>query len=291
VNVTTKLVSARWRILIAMLARLPQGGLSRITGRVARLTIPRPLRAPLLGAFARSLGAAIDEAERPLLEYRSLDEFFVRRLRPGVREWPCDPDVVASPVDGVIGEFGRIESGQALQAKGRHYSLAQLLDSPDWARYEGGDFITFYLSPRHYHRVHAPVSGRVPHTHWIPGALMPVNLAAIELVDDLFPRNERVVCWLEDSAAGSIAVVAVGAFNVGRITAAFDPDVSTNAPRASARTRTYESPIRVQQGDEILAFHLGSTVILLFEPGRIAWKDSVENGREIRLGQAIASLR
>jgi phosphatidylserine decarboxylase len=290
VNATTGSASARWRILIAILARLPQGGLSRMTGRVARLTIPRPLRAPLLGAFARSLGAAVHEAERPLHEYRSFDEFFVRRLRPGARVWPRDPNVVASPVDGVIGEFGRIESGRALQAKGRHYSLARLLDSPDWARYESGDFITLYLSPRHYHRVHAPVFGRIPRTHWIPGALMPVNAAAIDRVDDLFPRNERVVCWLEN-ATGSLAIIAVGAFNVGRITAAFDPELSTNAPRAGALTRTYDSPILVDQGDEILAFHLGSTVILLSEPGRIAWKDSVEKGREVRLGQAIASVR
>ena len=282
-------VSLGWRLMIAAIARLPERALSRLTGRVALLTVPRFLRAPVFRAFARSFGIRIDEAERALEDYTSLDAFFVRRLRPGARAWPRDPAMIASPVDGRIGEFGHIEKGAALQAKGQPYSLAQLLDSPVGQRFEGGDFITLYLSPSHYHRVHSPVSGTIPWTRWIPGALLPVNLAAIELVSDLFPRNERVVCWIDD-ASSAVALVAVGAYNVGRITAAFDADSATNRRGATARTRSYDPAVRVECGAELLTFHLGSTVILLFEPGRVRWTASVARGSEVRLGQGIASL-
>jgi phosphatidylserine decarboxylase len=273
--------------VIAAIARLPAGALSRLTGRIAALHLPRPLRTPVLKVFARAFRIAIDEAELPLVEYASLDAFFVRKLRPGVRSWPADADPITSPVDGCIGEFGRIENGRALQAKGRSYSLVQLLDAGAGHRFEGGDFITLYLSPRHYHRVHSPVSGMLQWTRWIPGRLFPVNRAALETVSDLFPRNERVVCWL-DGGAGAIALVAVGAYNVGRITAAFDADAATNRRGAKAATRTYDPPVSVNRGDELLTFHLGSTVILLFEPGRVAWTESTIPGSEVRLGQAIA---
>jgi len=274
-------------MLIATVARLPARALSRFTGRLARIRVPPPLRRPLFTMFARVFRIATEEAELSLGDYTSIDEFFVRRLRAGLRSWPDDPDVITSPVDGRIGEFGRIEKGRALQAKGRSYSLAQLLDEPAGQRFDSGDFITLYLSPSHYHRVHAPASGTLPWTRWIPGALLPVNLAAIETVSDLFPRNERVVCWI-DSTAGALALVAVGAYNVGRITAAFDAGAAANRRGAIASTRAYEPPLRVRRGDELLSFHLGSTVILLFEAGRIAWTGSVITGSEVRLGEAIA---
>lgn len=304
---------ALWRIVLALLARLPQGAISRMTGRLARVPLPRWARRPVLGTFVRRAGIDMSEAERALEEYTSLDELFVRRLRPGARTWPDAPGLIASPVDGIIGEFGRIHEGRAIQAKGIAYAIERLLDLPDARDFENGDFLTIYLSPRHYHRIHAPISGHIRHTRWIPGALLPVNPAAIHSVVDLFPRNERVVCRIESAGApdavgaahataagadaagdardgaGSMALVAVGAFNVGCITASYDPGMRANRPRAEPVTRVYDPPIAVHRGDEILAFHLGSTVILLFEPERIRWADAVATGGEIRVGQVIAS--
>jgi phosphatidylserine decarboxylase len=280
-----------WRATLALLARLPQAALSRGLGRLADAPVPRSARRSVLGAFARSVGIDVAEAELPLDEYGSVNEFFVRRLRPGVRAWPHDDTTIASPVDGIVGRHGTIRDGRLIQAKGRFYSAAALLASErDAAAFEGGSFLTIYLSPRHYHRIHAPCSGRIIAARYVPGALLPVNEPAVLHVADLFPRNERVICCIE-GPLGRTAVVAVGAYNVGRISTAFDPDWAgpggsvANRRASSASTRRYDPPVAVRQGDEIMAFHLGSTIILMTEPGpRI---EALAGGSEVRLGDAV----
>ena len=277
-----------WTALLALLARLPQGALSRATGRLADLRIPRPLRKPLLGAFARTAGIDTTEAEHPPATYDSLDAFFVRRLRPGARTWPDDSGIITAPCDGISGPSGRIENGRLIQAKGRTYTVADLLDDDAAARRcEGGAFLTIYLSPRHYHRVHAPVAGTVRTVHHVPGALLPVNAPAMERVPHLFPRNERLICPME-SDRGVVAVVAVGAYNVGRITVAFDDTIRTNRRGARRATHTLDPPVALRRGDELLAFHLGSTVVLVFERDRVQLVETLAPGQEIRLGQPIA---
>jgi phosphatidylserine decarboxylase len=286
-DVSPDLPSRGWRLTLAALKRLPQGALSRGFGRVADTPIPRPLRRVILGNFARMLGIDESEAEHPIDQYGSLNEFFVRRLKRGARMWP-DAGKVGSPVEAVAGQLGMISNGTLVQAKGRSYSVKSLLeDELEAARYEGGSFITLYLSPRHYHRIHAPMAGSIPKARHVPGKLLPVNAAAVLHVPSLFAVNERLICYL-DSAAGRIAVVAVGAYNVGRISAAFEPGWTTNRRKAGSETHTYETPVSVRVGEEIMAFHLGSTVVALFEPG-VRLFDSIEPGQEIRLGQPIAS--
>jgi phosphatidylserine decarboxylase len=268
--------------------------LSRSLGRLADTPLPRSLRQPVLGLLASSFRIDLGEAERPLREYRSFNDLFVRRLKPGLRHWPRSDTVAGSPVDGIVGQVGTLGGGQAVQAKGRSYSVAQLLGSEAEAeRFERGLFVTLYLSPRHYHRIHAPTGGAIPAARYVPGALLPVNDAAVKHVEGLFARNERLLCHL-DGPLGRIAVVAVGAYNVGRISAAFDPDWNgpdgswvTNRRRRPPLERRYDPPRRVEQGDEIMAFHLGSTVVLLFEKGRAHPDPACEPGREVRLGDAI----
>jgi phosphatidylserine decarboxylase len=199
-------------------------------------------------------------------------------------------------VDGRFGEAGRIEEGRLLQAKGRWYTVAELLaDEQDAARFGQGAFLTFYLSPRHYHRIHAPAAGKVTALRRIPGALLPVNAAAIASIDRLFPRNERAICML-DGPAGRVAVVAIGAFNVGRITASFLPRDDgeetqiTNLRGVLARPARLDPPVVVERGAELMAFHLGSTVVLLFEPRRIELDPLIETGIEVRLGAQIGTI-
>jgi phosphatidylserine decarboxylase len=253
----------------------------------------------VLGLTARLLGMDLSEARDPLSAYGSLDELFVRRLRAGAREWPARRDVAGSPVDGVVGAHGAIEAGELLQAKGRRYTVAELLDDGSAAaRFQGGSYLTLYLAPRHYHRIHAPVGGRVAAARHVPGRLLPVNRPAVGRIDRLFPRNERLMAVLEPHAAGpmdarggywvggAVAVVAVGAFNVGRITADFDDGLTTNRRGAKAMTRHYEPPIVVERGDGLMAFHLGSTVVLLFQR-RVEYAAGVVQGAEIRLGQPL----
>jgi phosphatidylserine decarboxylase len=288
-------VGRGWRWALAGLARLPQGALSRGFGRLADLPLPRPLRGPILGSFARIMGIDLAEAEHPPGAYRTLNAFFVRRLRAGLRPQPQDPGAVSSPVDGIVGSFGTVTEGRLLQAKGRRYSAAALLRDPlEAGRFEGGHFLTLYLSPRHYHRIHSPMDGELAKAAHLPGALLPVNAAAVAGIADLFPRNERLLCYL-DGEAGRCAVVAVGAYNVGRISAAFDQ--AWNAPPGEGgwvtnrgrvdEVRSYAPPRRVRRGDEIMAFHLGSTVILLFEPGALTLEPGLVPGAEVRLGQQI----
>ena len=280
-----------------MLGRLPQATLSRGLGHVADIPVPRRLRPVILGRVARALGIDISEAERPLEEYGSLNELFVRRLRPGVRTWPRDVTTVASPVDGILGQLGPIDHGALIQAKGRRYSAADLLGGIDADRYAEGTFVTIYLSPRHYHRIHTPVEGGVIAAWHLPGALLPVNEPAVSHVDNLFPRNERLVCSME-TGLGRVAVVAVGAYNVGRISAAFDQRWSgargegwvTNRPGgAAAESRRYEPPVRLEQGAELMAFHLGSTIVILTER-RLVIEPDMTPGREVRMGEVVARL-
>lgn len=294
-TVSPEIPAAKWRIMLTVLRRLPQAGLSRGFGRVADVPIPLPLRSKVIGTFAAALGIDASEAEHPIPHYRTLNEFFVRRLRQGARLWPADPAVVTSPVDGVVGQLGQIAHGQLIQAKGRVYETAELLDDrAQAARYSTGSFITIYLSPRHYHRIHTPLAGNIPSARHIPGLLLPVNAPAVQHVDRLFVRNERLVCYV-DGSGGRTAVVAVGAYNVGRISAAFDPGWSdsagigwvTNKRGTEPETRTYEPSRPIAKGAEIMAFHLGSTVVLLFEPG-MELRSELEPGLELRVGQPIA---
>ncbi len=294
--VSPELPTTTWRAILALLGSLPQGTLSRGFGAVADIPLPRPLRAPVLGAFARAVGIDRSEVERPIDEYETLNQFFVRRLAAGARSWPADENVAGSPVDGIAGQVGTIRGGRIVQAKGRWYSAAELLDSAEQARaFDGGAFATLYLSPRHYHRIHAPTAGRIDSARHIPGALLPVNGPAVAHVQDLFARNERLLAYL-DGPLGRVAMVAVGAYNVGRISAAFDPLWSaapgrsgwvTNRRGADAETRSYDPPVRVRQGDEVMAFHLGSTVVLLFEPGRVRLAPELRPGVAVRLGEPL----
>jgi phosphatidylserine decarboxylase len=264
---------------------------------MAELRIPGPLRGPLVRTFARMVGADLSEASLAPERYASISAFFTRELREGVREWPDDPDVAASPVDGIVGASGSIQSGTALQAKGMPYSIAALLGSEQSAGcYEGGAYLTLYLSPRHYHRIHAPVAGWVHEVRAVPGALLPVNLPAVQGVPALFPRNERVVVEMERAGDGArVALVAVGAFNVGRISSIFDPalnvlpgrGISNIGDGSGLREWEYADPREIERGRQLLAFHLGSTVVLLFGSKALASQrlhEGLRLGAEVRLG-------
>ena len=297
-SLSPEIPSRGWRVTLSLMSRLPKGALSRAFGRMADAPLPQRLRRPVLSSFASLVGIDVSEAELPVSDYPSLNAFFVRRLRPGVRDWGGDPSQAGCPVDGVVGQVGEAEAGRLIQAKGRGYTVRDLLVDPREAeRFSGGVFATIYLSPRHYHRIHAPAGGGITDARHIPGALFPVNAAAVAHLPELFARNERLACYI-DTPVGRMAVVAVGAYNVGRISAAFDAGWTgtgargrwvTNRRKAlEPRQRKYDPPVPVRKGDEIMAFHLGSTVIVLFEPGSVVLDPSMQTGREIRLGSPMA---
>lgn len=277
------------RAFIAVMKLMPKATVSRAVGAMTRFPAPRFVHRRAAQIFARRYGVSVAEAERPIEDYRRFGDFFTRRLKPGARPIAPGEDVVVSPVDGAVCAAGDTADGRLYQAKGRSYSLAQLLDDSAAGRvFEGGAYATLYLAPRDYHRIHAPLGGAITGFTYIPGTLWPVNPPSVRCVPNLFAINERLVTYLS-TPLGRAAVVKVGATCVGRIRASYD-EVLTNRGAPTRRVR-YERPIAAAKGDELGVFEMGSTVILLFEPGRVRWDPSLSEGATVRMGQAIGAKR
>lgn len=271
-------------LLLRLLRFVPKNLVSRAFGVVARIRRPRAFVRALNRFWVRRFDVDVGEAARPVESYESLLAFFTRELKPGAREVTAEPDALASPVDARVGAFGAVDGGRLLQAKGMDYSLAALLGSEeDAARFAGGSYLTLYLSPRDYHRIHAPREGRVTRTRYEPGTLWPVNGPATRTVPSLFAVNERVTTWLETDR-GAIAVVMVGATNVGSIRLSYHPLVTNQGGRRQALA--HEPPIGVARGDHLGTFELGSTVVLVAEAKDLAWSGFTE-GEWIPMGRAI----
>lgn len=240
-------------------------------------------------AFARLVGARLDEVELPLDQYESFGSFFTRRLRDGARTVVDGDDVAAvAPCDGLVAAAGTSSDGRLIQAKGRDYAVGDLVVDPDLARaVDGGAYATIYLSVRDYHRVHAPCDGELLGYDYVPGALHPVATWFADHVPELFARNERMVLHLRTRRLGRIAMVMVGALGVGGVALAHD-GVSSRDYRGNTRevvSVRYDEPIPFARGDEIGRFELGSTVVLLFEPGRA--EIGIPAGTPVRFGQAL----
>jgi phosphatidylserine decarboxylase len=278
------------RIALALLRALPKHALSRGAGWLAARHLPAALRVPALRAFGRAVGADFAEVAEPLHSFESLQAFFTRSLRQGVRPIDPAPDAVVSPCDGTWGAAGRIERGQILQVKGRRYELAALLGDADAAhRFEGGAFATLYLAPRDYHRFHAPCAGRVRRATYLPGELWPVNRIGVEGVEGLFATNERLCAFVAAAgAAEDLALVAVGATMVGKVRLTFD-DLCTNCGGTRPETRAYGDGIPLAKGEEWGRFEFGSTIVLVAAP-ELLTLDVQPPGTVVRLGQRIGRL-
>jgi phosphatidylserine decarboxylase len=268
---------------------------SGLVGWGARRSVPPRLRRLAYRAFARAVGANLDEVELDLDGYASFGDFFARRLRPGARQVDPSPGAIISPCDGALAARGTAVAGELVQAKGHLYRLAELVaDGELAARLTGGAYITIYLSPRDYHRVHVPCDVRVLGYDYLPGALWPVNPRFAARREGLLARNERVVIRLHAGALGHVALVMVGASGVGNIRLApalcgGPGERDSAAWRAAAEPRRVElADVALQRGDELAAFQLGSTVVLLFEPGAVELEGEVGDG--MKFGQRIGRL-
>ncbi len=261
---------------------------SRGVGRVSDLRLPRPVLDRMIATYCRVYGTSLDECVVPEGGFDTFDQFFTRRMKPGMRPVDMDPGVVVSPADGTIQGIGEVTRGKMIQAKGRSYRLEELLgDKVPCARLEGGTYVTVYLSPRDYHRVHFPCDGEITGCRHIPGRLYTVAPRATEVVERLFARNERLTTLLQ-CAGRTAAVVMVGAVGVGRISVAYGPMV-TNVGRHCGST-SFDSPIAVRKGADLGEFHLGSTVVMVLERG--PW-DYVgpSVGAAIRMGEPLLRVR
>jgi phosphatidylserine decarboxylase len=243
--------------------------------------------------FAARYGVDMSEAAEPdLASYKSFNDFFTRALHDRARPLAASP--LICPVDGAVSQFGRIKGDQVFQAKGHFYSTAALLggDKTLAARFHDGFFATLYLSPRDYHRIHMPCTGRLTRMIYVPGALFSVNPTTARGVPGLFARNERVVCVFENEA-GPFVLVLVGATIVGSMATVWHGVV--NPPR-SGRVREWrydDRDVVLQQGEEMGRFLLGSTVVMLFpqrpaDQAPLQFNPGWAPGSPVRLGEPMA---
>ncbi len=263
---------------------VPKNHFSRAVGRLVHTRLPKPLSRRLVRWFAKTYQIDLDAAARPADEYPSIGHFFIRDLREGLR--PIESDFV-SPADATLRAFGLVENGRLEQVKGKSYTVARFLgDDADAQRYAGGAFFNLYLSPQDYHHVHSPVSGTIVRSAHIPGKLWPVNDWSMANIDELFSVNERVVTYI-DGALGRVAVVMIGATNVGKMTVTYDSFIS-NAGAFKTAVRDYATPIPIAAGDRLGTFHMGSSVVVLLEPGRVdLTKVRLEPKQKVRYGMAF----
>lgn len=262
---------------------LPKHLLSRAAGALAASEW-RWIKAPLISLFKRAYGISLAEAHRTnAADYKSFNDFFTRALALGARPIDGGPDdnVLVSPVDGIVSEFGPIEDGKLMQAKGVHYELAEMLGDAELAqRCAGGSFITIYLAPANYHRIHAATRGTLTRTIALPGELFSVNATTATHLPGLFVRNERLTC-VYDSPQGEAAIVFVGALIVASI-----ETVWSDAQSPYQQRETRDHSFAFEQGDELGRFLLGSTVVLCLPPG-LEFLPAVKPGAVVRLGMRL----
>jgi phosphatidylserine decarboxylase len=271
---------------------LPKHLLTRVIYALARSESPFVKRT-FLRIFLGNFNIDMTEAAQPdPFAYRSFNDFFTRALRPDARPIASDPSLIVSPVDGTVSQCGQLNDGSILQAKGRYYSLNELLagDERAVAAYRGGSFACIYLAPYNYHRIHMPYAGTARSNVYVRGDLFSVNAATARAVPDLFARNERLICEF-DTAVGRVAVVLVGALFVGSIETVHCGEVNP-PPRARKAPVNIATGVGRQftKGEELGRFNMGSTVVLLFERDRIRWDSALVPGATVRLGGSIAQV-
>jgi phosphatidylserine decarboxylase len=271
-------------LYLALQRALPQHLLSRLAGGLAETRVPW-VRRRLIRAAMRRFRIDLTEAAEPDCErYASFNDFFTRELKTGARPLMGDARTLVSPADGVISEAGRIAGNTLLQAKGSTFTLEALLGESG-ARTAGlrdGRFITVYLSPRDYHRVHMPLSGTLIATRYIPGRLFSVNARTARALPNLYARNERLVCWF-DTPAGQMAVVLIGALLVAGI----DTIWQGRYLPATLREDSFEkTPVELVRGAELGRFRFGSTVVVLAPRG--VELTLATSGLSVRMGEELA---
>lgn len=266
---------------------LPKRRLSRLVGHLMHWEGPSWLIHPSIKAFASFYKIRLDEAERPYNDYPSIGEFFVRRLKPGIR--PVGQSWAVHPADSRITQAATIDDGTLIQAKGHTYKLSEFThDSDSDKKWAGGLFLTYYLCPTDYHRVHSPVDGVIKAVRYMPGMLWPVNEWSTQNVPNLFTVNERVLVEIETDL-GVVGVVFVGATNVGHIVLTFDEQIRGNqeGPRLP-QYKTYPEGIAIKKGEELGMFRMGSTVVMLYPPiFRQKFQKELDLGPVVRVNAAL----
>ncbi len=270
---------------------LPHHPLSRLMGLLTH-SKNKTWKNLFINQIIRHYHVNMEEAlEDSIDNYTCFNDFFTRELKPGVRPIVSRPNAISCPADGAVSQYGRINDFDIFQAKGKYYTVHELLGgNPQRTElFKDGEFATIYLSPKDYHRLHMPLDSTLKQMIHIPGRLFSVNNATANSVPRLFARNERVVS-LFDTEAGPMALVLVGAIFVASIETIWH-GVITPPTSSTIRTWNYgENPPVFQRGEEMGRFNMGSTIIVLFAKDRINWSEDLASGKPVKLGQLLGKI-
>jgi phosphatidylserine decarboxylase len=278
------------KLFIGIQYILPARLLGACTKRLAR-NQSAWLKNLLIRSFTRLF--TIDESEMDrdrATDYPSFNAFFTRELKSGARPVDMDPQSICSPADGRVQQAGQVSYGRMIQAKGMTFSAGELLnaEAADVEPFDGGAFMTIYLAPHNYHRVHAPLAGQLRRMHFIPGSRFSVNRVTADSIPGLFARNERVAC-LFDGPHGPYWLVFVGAMNVASISTAWSGEISSGHELTETVFDDGSGPT-FNKGDYIGHFNLGSTVIVIFPRDTVSWDQSLQPLDNLVVGRSIGSL-
>ena len=272
---------------------LPHHFLSRLVFYATRSQW-RPWKNLLIKYFIRLYRVDMNIAKQAdYRQYSSFNHFFTRELNNDARPIVADIECIASPVDGTISQTGLISDTDIFQAKGRLFNLTALLAAkPELSNYfRNGCFATLYLSPRDYHRIHMPIDGQLEEMIYVPGRLFAVNNSAARNIDQLFCRNERLI-KIFDTVIGKMAIISVGALFVGSMETVWAGQITPARKREISHWHYQHTGqnISLSKGEELARFNMGSTVILLFGPGRIEWSQALQPESPVKMGATLGKI-
>lgn len=267
---------------------LPQHGLTRLIGQVADCKIPW-LKNFLIRRFIAlyKIDLALAESDN-LHDYPSFNHFFIRKLKSTARPLVQGQKTIASPADGSIAAIGNIQKNQLLQVKHFYFDLDKLLGGHQALAetFYDGTYVTIYLAPHDYHRVHMPLTGTLQQTLYVPGKLFSVNRTTTERIPELYSRNERLISVFS-TEVGEMAVILVGAMIVGNIKTVW----MSQPLRSLQHTITpYTDNLTLNKGDELGYFNMGSTVIVLFQKNKVTWSPALQENSLVQFGQLIGNI-
>ena len=280
---------ARYFVILQYI--LPRFWLTSLVYRLARIRTPA-IKNFLISGFVRLYKVPVDEVKLSVPDdFETLNDFFVRELETDARPVDKNPLAIVSPVDGLVSAAGAVSGNKIFQAKGLDYTLDDLLatDLQEAQGYVDGSFVTIYLAPYNYHRVHAPFDGEVTAARYIPGDLFSVNAATAAQVPGLFRRNERLVLSFR-TPSGPATLILIGALNVGSISTPWSGEIR---PRKRGVVETIEltgAPRQVSKGDLLGWFNMGSTVIVLMPKGSCRWRADLQSDLTVQMGAAITTV-
>ena len=278
-------MSDRLKVLLQYM--LPKQRLTTFAGRIAGAQ-GRSMTTRLIRWFVSKYAVDMSEAANADIgSYKSFNDFFTRPLRAGLR--PVATADFVCPVDGTISQFGPIDDHHMLQAKGHRFTTTELVggDAALAAQFRHGSFANLYLSPKDYHRLHMPCDGTLTRMIYVPGKLFSVNPVTARGVPNLFARNERVVCVFRSAEHGSFMMVLVGATIVGSMATVWHGVVNPKRTNKTSEWTYTNQDIVLGKGEEMGRFLLGSTVVILFRHGAIAFNENWMPERTVRLGELM----